>query len=563
MALSVQEALALDVFKDVRLAAGQAGLRREVRWVHIWPEVLPWFHGGELLLTTGYSWPAKPKEQRRIVRELAEARLAAILFASGRFFPRIPRAILAAAERAGLPILEAPAEIAFAEVTEVLNREIIRRQHSVIERSEQIHKQLTAVALEAKELGDICQALSDVIRKPVAIVDAGLRPLARSDGPSRGPQPLPGSEWLSRDRAERSGRRDLLQEIRHARGPIRVSSHGDPSSRDCLVCPIRLAGEPVGYLWVLIGRDPLTELDRRAAEHGAVVAALHMLRQQAVATVEARVQNSFVQALIQGELSKVAGLEERARLLGFNPEASHVVGLLALAGQGGRKRALAGSEEFHLRERLDRALRLSLRERGLSVFLGYLMNQVVFLLPADMPSAALEAQVAALWKSVRSLEPAIACVMALGGIHAGAAGVAASYADADSALTASEGEGVFWHHHLLLVRLLRSVGDAQILRDLCDRTLGRLRRTRHGEALCETLRNLVRHGFNQRAAARAMQAHWNTMRHRVARIEDVLQQRLSDPELRLQLQLAMEIERLRPATDASVRPAVSEPPGRR
>lgn len=546
MPLTVSDLLQLDLLREVRPVAGKTGLGREIRWVHIWPEVLPWFHGGELLLTTGYSWPGRPKEQRRIVRELGEAKLAAILFATGRFFPSIPPAILETAERVGLPILEAPSDIGFAEVTEVVNREIIRRQYEVIERSEQIHKHLTAVALEARELADICQALSSVIRKPVAIVDAGFRPLARAESAWEGSGLPMDPEWFSPDRLERSGRREILGEIQRTRGPLRVRGRGEPEARDRIVCPIRLAGEPVGYLWVLEGTDPLTDLDLRAAEHGAVVAALHILRQQTVASVEARVQNSFVQALIQGELGKTTGLEERARLLGFDPEASYVVGLLALVGPGGRKRALDGPEEFHLRERLDRALRLSLRESGYPALLGYLMNQVVFLLPAGADQGALRSKVAALWKRVHEFESAIPCAMALGSVHARASGVAASYAEADGVLTASEGEGVFWYQDLLLVRLLSSVGDDRVLRDLVDRTLGQLRRARQGEALCDTLRALIRHSFNQRAAARALRTHWNTMRHRIARIEEILQRPLSDPNVRLQLQLALEVERMSP-----------------
>lgn len=555
MALTVKDVLGIDVLSRVRPVAGKRGLGREVRWVHIWPEVLPWFHGGELLLTTGHSWPSEPKEQRRIVRELGQAKLAAILFATGRFFPRIPKAILETGERVGLPILEAPSDIAFAEVTEVVNREIIRRQYEVIERSEQIHRHLTSIALEAKELADICRALSGLIGKPVVIVDGGLRPLARSAadgdmGTPGGPESFL-QEWL-----EQAGRRRILGELRQTRSAIRMT---DAAKRDHIVCAIRLGGEPVGYLCVLGGDEPMTDLDLRAAEHGTVVAALHILRQQTVASVEARVQNSFVQALIQGELGKITGLEERARLIGFDPEASHVAGLLALVGPGGRKRALASPDEFHLRERLDRALRLSLKECGFPALLGYLMNQVVFLLPAEPGQSALKARVASLWKRVRELEPAVPSAMAMGSVHAKAAGVAASYAEADSVLTVSEGEGLFWYDDLLLLRVLRSAGDRQALRDLLDRTLGRLRGARQGDALCETVRALIRHGFNQRAAARSLRTHWNTMRHRIARIEEILERPLADPELRLRLHLAVEVERVLPRDDFSPRSTVREP----
>jgi DNA-binding PucR family transcriptional regulator len=80
--------------------------------------------------------------------------------------------------------------------------------------------------------------------------------------------------------------------------------------------------------------------------------------------------------------------------------------------------------------------------------------------------------------------------------------------------------------------------------------MGRLRSAPRGAALAETATVLVRHGFNQRAAARAMNAHWNTLRHRIARIEAILDQPLSHPQLRLHLQLALEAERILPSLSA-------------
>ena len=40
---------------DIRLVAGETGLDRSVRWVHIseLADPTPWLSGGELLLTTG------------------------------------------------------------------------------------------------------------------------------------------------------------------------------------------------------------------------------------------------------------------------------------------------------------------------------------------------------------------------------------------------------------------------------------------------------------------------------------------------------------------------------
>lgn len=278
-----------------------------------------------------------------------------------------------------------------------------------------------------------------------------------------------------------------------------------------------------------------------------MVAVLHILRQQSVATVEARVRHTFVEALIQGELGRTAGFQERARLLGFDPEASYMVGLLTLldGDRKGSKRALSGPEEFHRRERLARSLRLALESYGFPAFLGYLLNQVVFLPPADGGKAELRAKVAGLWERLKAAEPALTYAMVLGGVHRGAEGVAGSYAEADRALAVSEGEGVFWYEGLILVRLLQAVTDSQTLRDLVENTLGRLRASPHGEALAQTVTALAHQGFRQRAAARAMKIHWNTMRHRIARIEEIFHRPLSDPQLRLALELALEVERVR------------------
>ncbi|MER3461009.1 MAG: hypothetical protein C4303_07905 [candidate division GAL15 bacterium] len=55
----------------------------------------------------------------------------------------------------------------------------------------------------------------------------------------------------------------------------------------------------------------------------------------------------------------------------------------------------------------------------------------------------------------------------------------------------------------------------------------------------DELRYVVLDGANRVAAARRLGVHWNTLRHRVARLEAMLGARVDDPELRLRIQLAV------------------------
>ena len=509
MTLTVAEVLQLECMRSIAAVAGREGLHRRVRWVHLWPEVIPSFRGGELLLTTGHSWPPDPGEQRRIVRELEALGIAAILFATGRYFPNIPQAILEAADACGLPILEARTDVAFVDITEALNREILRRQYETIERSEQIHRTLTASALQAQRLQDIAEALSSLIGRPVAITDSEGRLLARS--PAGGHDP--GAQL-----------------------------HG-------VVCPIQVGQETVGHLWVLEEDKPLSDLDVRAAEHGAVVAGLHILRQKAVATVEARVRHSFVEALLWGDFQDGSALHERARLLGFDPEGAHAVGIAALLRPGSpvRKRALEDREEFSLRERLGGAIHAGLEARGVRPFLAFSLNQVVFLLPADRRGKALPAQAnrdvrqlaQAVWQHLLRSLPGCPLAVAVGGTHDGARGVSRSYLEADRALAISRGPGLFFYDDLLVLRVLDAVEDRRVLAELVERTFLPLRSAGPSyETLKETVRTLASHSFRQREAARALNVHWNTLRHRIERLEHLWGRSLEDAELRLQISLA-------------------------
>jgi hypothetical protein len=104
---------------DVRLVAGEPGLGRAVRWVHI-SELLdptPWLSGGELLLTTGLQL-VEAQQQRDYVERLAGHGVVGVGFGVGFGHPDVPRALREAADAAGMPVFEVPYHLPFIAVTE-------------------------------------------------------------------------------------------------------------------------------------------------------------------------------------------------------------------------------------------------------------------------------------------------------------------------------------------------------------------------------------------------------------------------------------------------------------
>lgn len=524
MALRVRDILTFPDLDGVR-PIGQAGLDRQVRWVHTWPEVLPWLHGGELLLTTAYSWPSDPAEQRRIVRDLAQAGVAAILFrAGGEFFPAIPPAVVEEAELAGLAVLEATQDVSFVDLTETINRAIIRTHFEALERSERINRALTEAALVATTVRDLAQRLEGLLGRQTLVVDSRGRLLA--------------------------GDEDLFGRVAPALDGLAIPEGGTalqdlPDGTRLVRWPVRTGdGIPAQLVLVVPPGEPLRDVDRRAAEHAALVMGLHFLRQQAVADVEARVRSTFVEAALQGRLADDPSLRERAQLLGFDLRVPYAVGVTVPLDSEGRAtvRPLTSTEDFRQRHRLAEAVSHGLRSLGLPVFTALQLNQVVVLLPADAPAPVLRDRAQALHTGVRAYEPAPVAI-SVGRPYPDPNHLRRSLEEAQALLPLVRGAGVWWYEDALVLRILHACHDRAALQALYGSTLGRLRAS--SPALYATALALVASGFNQRAAARALGVHWNTLRYRIARLEEVLGGRLDDPHLRLRLHLSALWENVR------------------
>jgi purine catabolism regulator len=419
------------------------------------------------------------------------------------------------AGKVGVAVLEATHDVSFVDLTEAINRAIIRTHFEALERSERIHRELTEAALEAGAVSDIVARLERLLGRRALVVDPRGRLLA--------------------------GDPELFREVQSVCAPDRLLapdglSRATPEGA-LLVRPVRTGAGVAAHLILVAAPDePFRDVDVRAAEHAALVMGLHFLRQQAVADAEARVRSTFVEAVLQGRLADDPALRERAQLLGFDLHAPYVIAVVVPLDPDGRAvlRPLVSTEDFRLRHRLGEAVEHALRSLGLPVFTALQLNQVVALLPAASRSHLRE-QLAALYALLRA-QGADRVVVGVGRPRPEHGQLQGSLQEAQVVLRVARSPGVWWYEDSLVLRILHACQDRAAIDALYDSTLGRLRRA--SPALYDTARALVAAGFNQRAAARSLGLHWNTLRHRVARMEAILGSSLDDPDLRLRLHLA-------------------------
>ncbi|TQL68565.1 GAF domain-containing protein [Nocardioides albertanoniae] len=171
---------------------------------------------------------------------------------------------------------------------------------SAMEGSASLHERLTRLVLEGEGSSAIARILAESLGRPVAIADRDLAPLATSDDRAAG--------WWS---AGRLGP-EVSGAIEKSRGTARWVDVGT----DVLGVVAAMAGRTLlGVL--LVGGDPLDEVQRRTVERGAQSHALVTMQRDAIADAEERVRGELVGDLVSGRQSW-NGLRHRASQRGVN-----------------------------------------------------------------------------------------------------------------------------------------------------------------------------------------------------------------------------------------------------
>ncbi len=526
--MNVRQALGLDSLRTATLVAGGHGLERDVRWAHVidMPDPAPWVRPGQLLLTTGFSWPKDERAERSQIASLAHAGLAGMALAVPRYLQRFSDVARDEADRLALPLLEIPFEVPFAEITEELHRAILAEQYQVIERAEEIHRELTLAAVRGLNLQELARTLGALIWRSITFEDPNGKLLAyyasgAADDAVR-------RETLAQSRSplamtqEMEGR-GLMAQIRASTGPLRIDAIPEIGlSSPRVVCPIRIGSELVGLVWIIEGESSLSELDNRAAEQAALVAAVHIAHQRELASTEARLGYASFLSLLEGGEDDAQAVE-RARLLGFDPHGKHRVGVAVIPEPLPLSR-----EAFLRRERVAEELRAMLAAKGIDPQLTAQLNRVAFLLPERGGPGDL----------IGDLSDE-GVVVVVGRAYSGTQGVRRSYREALSLLNYQSGARVRTFEEALVPRVL--MGDSAARSAFVEDLFGPLKSQRGGAALTRALLALAASGFNSKETAQALDIHPNTLRYRLARAVEATHLDLEDPDVRFKLQLAVRV----------------------
>ncbi len=525
---TVAEVLGLEALRRGApfVAAGAAGLRAEVRWVHIseLTDIATALRGGELVLTTGVMLPDAPAALSAYVDTLAEVGAAGLVVELGRRYPdHLPPPLVRAADRRGLPLVALRSEVRFVAVTEAVHALVVNAQFTQLRASEAVHQTFNELAVEGAEPADVVREVARMAGAPAVLENLAHQVLAFDPAAQDPGTLLDGWERRSRALAPpgRTGHDERTGWLVTA-----VGARGNDWGRLILLGPG--AGRAAPHHTVLL-------------ERAAATLALGRLLDRDRESLERQTHRALLAGVLTHSLT-VSDVGVRARALGVPLEGRRLVGVMLRQADGPPSAALEA--QARLRDFTEAAAG-AVRSRGLTALVGALddggVGVLVSLGPHDEERAALDALAAA-------LKGGPPCVMAagssVGALRDARRTLLEAAQIADAALHAGEGGGSRGYYRLPDIRLrglLHLLRDDARLQTYVERELGALlaHDAEHGTDLVRILGAYLACGRNKSAAADAAHLSRPSFYDRLRRVERVLGVDLDQVESCLSLHVAL------------------------
>lgn len=530
--LTVAQALELAPFARTRVVAGKSGLGRVIRSVNVMevPDIGDFIKPKELLLTTGFPLRDTPDAWRNLVPTLVAHDVAAVAIKLNRYVHEIPPEMIAAADAAGLPVLELPPDASFNQYINPLLGEILNRQAVMLRRSEEIHDSFTRVLLSGGGFGGLVRALAEFTGHRAALYDRD-RPVTASPGVDV--EALPAVTAVSS-----------------------LSGADQPAAAVPGLGPLLHAESVVvgwgisGYV-TLWGQGVLNEIDRLAVQHAATILGLEFQRQESIRETEQRYTGQFLAEFLEHRLTSVPEVLRRAEVMGLPLQVTDAHMAVSIpeadmqAEPGWRSRL--GGQVGLMRRLFSLVDGVCRSEQVTRILFEHNGAFQLLLQPADAADAAkVRSQLERLGKRILSAVheafPQVLPVIGIGRYYGGLEGLPLSYAESQRAVAVGRRTRTAITHYgdLGVYRLLAATNPGELelyVQDLLGPLIDYDRN--QGADLLPTLSRYLETGRNARLTAERLFVHYNTVRYRIERIEQILDASLEDPDLQLALHVGI------------------------
>jgi purine catabolism regulator len=536
--ITVQDILEISEL-NLRLLAGHKSTSNPVRWVHITevPDPTKWLKGGELLLTTGYSFVGDEEQQVAQIKRLIDHNISGLGFGTGFSFDKVPPALVSVAEEYGFPLFEVPYHVPFIAITEAVASKIVNEQYSLLQRSLAVHEKLTKIVLEEKGLEAILSTLSALVGCSAVLFDFHGVVLCEAAYRRHLGAELIADLWR------------LISDRRADRQNFALSMDGVGSGVQ--VYPVVASHRIGAFLAVVKDSGDFSEYDRIILHNVVTVTALELVKKKAVAETEKRLAGDFFDELIASDLYE----EEIARRLAFfglEPQSPHLIVLVdidVLEGDAAAERNEAAAQD--IKERLHWTVDEFMARRDVLCISASRSDSVVILVqPGKRDTKEIIRMAGELQAVIAEMLPEISVSVGIGRPHRQLIDLRQSYYEASYAIKIRKLKGeprvIASFDDLGSYGLLLGLQDTLPLVVFYDSVLGKLQEydEQNSSDLVKSLACFLEANGHWGDAAEKLYVHRHTLRYRMKRVEEITGRDLNQSQDRMEFWLALKAKEL-------------------
>lgn len=296
MSFSVKDVLKRPLFNRAQLIAGEQGLYREVRWVHILEitHAAPYVSKNDLILTTGLWLKKSVRSGLEYMQQIVDHETAGLCIEFGTTIDEIPERIIAFCNDHDFPLILFRQPVRFEEITQDIHSYLINRHFGLMKNLEKFSQQQQQLILQSTDIPAILRLLQRYSGRQIVYVSS-IKP--NTFYPEVDQKQ---AEQISHFCSEKLSRSDKMQETK-----IWKMDAG----HFILVQPVICFGQVFSFVGILFHQPNPSEYMTLLVDYTVKAVATVLLRTQFLEEKIMRSQNELVQDI----LSRRIDSEEQAQ----------------------------------------------------------------------------------------------------------------------------------------------------------------------------------------------------------------------------------------------------------
>ncbi|MFB5197577.1 PucR family transcriptional regulator [Neobacillus sp. KR4-4] len=293
--MKVHEVLIIPYLSGMTVIAGESGTTREVKSVNMMdaPDIIPFLHENEFLITTAYHFKDQPSKLTELVQAMADQGCAGLGIKTKRFLDKVPLEAINLANELAFPIIELPLELSLGEIVNHTLRAMLDQRAAELTLALEIHKQFTKIIMEGKGIEFLLQDLSQVIERPVILLDQYVKPIY---------QPMTNLDFPFI--------LDGLKIPYSMTSPISMSVRA--TKQTCTLFPVHMSEKKQGFLMIIGEIEKTNHLISLTIEQATNVISFALMKEHALRQKEQSIRNDFFLHFSDGTFSSQEEIIGRA-----------------------------------------------------------------------------------------------------------------------------------------------------------------------------------------------------------------------------------------------------------